>query len=103
MRGVHAHTQLGDVQVDPANDTVAFGSGLHELDFEERFAKTYAAKMGIGAGWQRIATQHECPEFKAEPEAPQLNEPLTVDLDRVERPLASPSQQLNESLTVHQD
>merc|ERR1711988_963617 len=38
---------MGDVQVDPAKGTVAFGSGLHGWGFNvERFAKIYAAKMG---------------------------------------------------------
>ena len=91
MSGVHAHTQLGDVQVDLAKDTVAFGSGLRGWDFVERFAKTYAAKLDAGVNQQPAVTQHECPEFEAEPEAPILNEPLTVDLDQVERPLASAS------------
>ena len=39
---------MGDVQVDPAKGTVAFGSGLHGWGFNvERFAKIYAAKMGV--------------------------------------------------------
>jgi len=39
---------MGDVQVDPARGTVAFGSGLHGWGFNvERFAKIYAAKMGV--------------------------------------------------------
>jgi len=39
---------MGDVQVDPAKGTVAFGSGLHGWGFTtERFAKIYAAKMGV--------------------------------------------------------
>merc|ERR1712137_460239 len=39
---------MGDVQVDPAKGTVAFGSGLHVWGFNiERFAKIYAAKMGV--------------------------------------------------------
>jgi len=39
---------MGDVQVDPAKGTVAFGSGLHGWGFNvERFAKIYASKMGV--------------------------------------------------------
>merc|ERR1712125_69174 len=39
---------LGDVQVGPEKGTVAFGSGLHGWGFNvERFAKIYAAKMGV--------------------------------------------------------
>jgi elongation factor 2 len=39
---------MGDVQVDPAKGTVAFGSGLHGWGFNvERFARIYSAKMGI--------------------------------------------------------
>jgi len=40
--------KMGDVMVDPAKGTVAFGSGLHGWGFNvERFAKIYAAKMGV--------------------------------------------------------
>ena len=39
---------MGDVQVDPAKGIVAFGPGLHGWGFNaERFAKIYAAKMGV--------------------------------------------------------
>merc|ERR1712176_210518 len=39
---------MGDVQVGPEKGTVAFGSGLHGWAFNiERFAKIYAAKMGV--------------------------------------------------------
>jgi len=39
---------MGDVQVSPDKGTVAFGSGLHGWGFNvERFAKMYAAKMGV--------------------------------------------------------
>jgi len=39
---------LGDVQVDPTQGTVSFGSGLHQWAFTlKRFAKTYGAKYGI--------------------------------------------------------
>jgi len=39
---------MGDVQVAPENGSVAFGSGLHGWGFSvERFAKIYAAKMGV--------------------------------------------------------
>eukprot|EP00420_Gonyaulax_spinifera_P034039 CAMPEP_0197880216 /NCGR_PEP_ID=MMETSP1439-20131203/8071_1 /TAXON_ID=66791 /ORGANISM="Gonyaulax spinifera, Strain CCMP409" /LENGTH=824 /DNA_ID=CAMNT_0043499767 /DNA_START=152 /DNA_END=2626 /DNA_ORIENTATION=+ len=39
---------MGDVQVAPEKGTVAFGSGLHGWGFNvERFAKIYAAKMGV--------------------------------------------------------
>jgi elongation factor 2 len=39
---------MGDVQVLPEAGTVAFGSGLHGWGFNvERFAKIYAAKMGM--------------------------------------------------------
>merc|ERR1712186_215379 len=39
---------MGDVQVLPEKGTVAFGSGLHGWGFNiERFAKIYAAKMGV--------------------------------------------------------
>merc|ERR1712019_38203 len=39
---------MGDVQVKPDSGTVAFGSGLHGWGFNvERFAKIYAAKMGV--------------------------------------------------------
>jgi len=39
---------MGDVQLDPGKGTVAFGSGLHGWGFNvERFAKIYAAKMGV--------------------------------------------------------
>merc|ERR1712110_1291649 len=39
---------MGDVQVAPDKGTVAFGSGLHGWGFNvERFAKIYAAKMGV--------------------------------------------------------
>jgi len=39
---------MGDVQVAPEKGTVAFGSGLHGWGFSvERFAKIYAAKMGV--------------------------------------------------------
>merc|ERR1711981_656965 len=38
----------GDIQVSPEKGTVAFGSGLHGWGFNvERFAKIYAAKMGV--------------------------------------------------------
>merc|ERR550539_1625266 len=37
-----------DIQVAPEKGTVAFGSGLHGWGFNvERFAKIYAAKMGV--------------------------------------------------------
>merc|ERR1719386_298815 len=40
--------KMGDVQVAPEKGTVAFGSGLHGWGFNvERFAKIYAAKMGV--------------------------------------------------------
>merc|ERR1719437_152166 len=40
--------KLGDVQVDPAKGTVAFGSGLHQWAFTlKKFAKTYAAKFNV--------------------------------------------------------
>jgi len=39
---------MGDQQVAPEKGTVAFGSGLHGWGFNvERFAKIYAAKMGV--------------------------------------------------------
>merc|ERR1712127_1029702 len=39
---------LGDVQVDPAKGTVAFGSGLHQWAFTlKKFAKTYATKFNV--------------------------------------------------------
>jgi len=39
---------MGDMQVDPAKGTVAFGSGLHGWGFNtDRFAKIYAGKMGV--------------------------------------------------------
>mmetsp|Transcript_107450 Transcript_107450/g.336624 ORF Transcript_107450/g.336624 Transcript_107450/m.336624 type:complete len:431 (+) Transcript_107450:107-1399(+) len=39
---------MGDIQVGPEKGTVAFGSGLHGWGFNvERFAKIYAAKMGV--------------------------------------------------------
>jgi elongation factor 2 len=39
---------MGDQQVEPSKGTVAFGSGLHGWGFNvERFAKIYAAKMGV--------------------------------------------------------
>merc|ERR1712056_42246 len=39
---------MGDNQVMPEKGTVAFGSGLHVWGFNvERFAKIYAAKMGV--------------------------------------------------------
>merc|ERR1712217_409058 len=39
---------MGDIQVGPEKGTVAFGSGLHGWAFNvERFAKIYAAKMGV--------------------------------------------------------
>merc|ERR1711972_350002 len=39
---------MGDAQVAPEKGTVAFGSGLHGWGFNvERFAKIYAAKMGV--------------------------------------------------------
>merc|ERR1712190_31624 len=39
---------MGDVQVMPEKGTVAFGSGPHGWGFNvERFAKIYAAKMGV--------------------------------------------------------
>merc|ERR1719436_2295093 len=39
---------MGDSQVAPDKGTVAFGSGLHGWGFNvERFAKIYAAKMGV--------------------------------------------------------
>jgi len=38
--------KMGDVQLDPAKGTVAFGSGLHGWGFNtERFARIYAAKF----------------------------------------------------------
>jgi len=40
--------KLGDVQVDPAKGTVAFGAGLHGWAFTlTRFARLYAKKFGI--------------------------------------------------------
>jgi len=40
--------KMGDVQLDPAKGTVAFGSGLHGWGFNtERFAKIYAGKFGM--------------------------------------------------------
>merc|ERR1712176_194144 len=40
--------KLGDVQVDPAKGTVAFGSGLHQWAFTlKKFAKTYSAKFNV--------------------------------------------------------
>merc|ERR1712050_573860 len=40
--------KMGDAQVAPERGTVAFGSGLHGRGFNiERFAKIYAAKMGV--------------------------------------------------------
>merc|ERR1712038_6363 len=39
---------MGDQQMGPERGTVAFGSGLHGWGFNvERFAKIYAAKMGV--------------------------------------------------------
>mmetsp|Transcript_43960 Transcript_43960/g.51501 ORF Transcript_43960/g.51501 Transcript_43960/m.51501 type:complete len:869 (+) Transcript_43960:120-2726(+) len=39
---------LGDVQVDPTQGTVAFGSGLHQWAFTlKKFAMTYSAKFGV--------------------------------------------------------
>lgn len=39
---------MGDQQLGPEKGTVAFGSGLHGWGFNvERFAKIYAAKMGV--------------------------------------------------------
>jgi elongation factor 2 len=39
---------LGDVQVDPAKGTVAFGSGLHQWAFTlKKFGRTYAAKFNV--------------------------------------------------------
>merc|ERR1712051_622552 len=39
---------MGDQQLAPEKGTVAFGSGLHGWGFNvERFAKIYAAKMGV--------------------------------------------------------
>jgi len=39
---------LGDVQVDPTQGTVAFGSGLHQWAFTlKKFAITYSAKFGV--------------------------------------------------------
>merc|ERR1712048_474438 len=39
---------MGDAMVGPEKGTVAFGSGLHGWGFNvERFAKIYAAKMGV--------------------------------------------------------
>lgn len=39
---------MGEVLVEPSKGTVAFGSGLHGWGFNvERFAKIYAAKMGV--------------------------------------------------------
>lgn len=39
---------MGEVLVEPSRGTVAFGSGLHGWGFNvERFAKIYAAKMGV--------------------------------------------------------
>jgi len=39
---------MGDAQVTPEKGTVSFGSGLHGWGFNtERFAKIYAAKMGV--------------------------------------------------------
>merc|ERR1712176_1420802 len=40
--------KMGDAQVAPERGLVAFGSGLHGWGFNvERFAKIYAAKMGV--------------------------------------------------------
>lgn len=40
--------KMGDVQLDPAKGTVAFGSGLHGWGFNtERFARIYAGKFGM--------------------------------------------------------
>eukprot|EP00300_Choanocystis_sp_HF-7_P036285 c52126_g1_i1.p1 GENE.c52126_g1_i1~~c52126_g1_i1.p1 ORF type:complete len:840 (-),score=198.74 c52126_g1_i1:28-2547(-) len=40
--------KLGDVQVDPAKGTVAFGAGLHGWAFTlTRFARLYAKKFGV--------------------------------------------------------
>lgn len=40
--------KMGDVQLDPALGTVAFGSGLHGWGFNtERFARIYAGKFGM--------------------------------------------------------
>jgi len=40
--------KMGDVQLDPAKGTVAFGSGLHGWGFNtERFARIYAVKFGM--------------------------------------------------------
>lgn len=42
---------LGDVQVNPSNGTVAFGSGLHQWAFTlVKFANMYAAKFGVDKG-----------------------------------------------------
>eukprot|EP00542_Grammatophora_oceanica_P021233 CAMPEP_0194037136 /NCGR_PEP_ID=MMETSP0009_2-20130614/9468_1 /TAXON_ID=210454 /ORGANISM="Grammatophora oceanica, Strain CCMP 410" /LENGTH=863 /DNA_ID=CAMNT_0038679165 /DNA_START=90 /DNA_END=2681 /DNA_ORIENTATION=+ len=39
---------LGDVQVNPTEGTVAFGSGLHQWAFTlKRFARTYGQKFGV--------------------------------------------------------
>eukprot|EP00975_Prorocentrum_lima_P067788 12916992-Prorocentrum_lima.AAC.1 len=39
---------MGETQVAPDRGTAAFGSGLHGWGFTlERFAKIYAAKMGV--------------------------------------------------------
>jgi len=48
--------QMGDVQVQPENGTVAFGSGLHAWAFSLRqFADMYAAKLG--ADPEKLATK----------------------------------------------
>ena len=39
---------MGEVMVDPAKGTVAFGSGLHGWAFNiEKFAMIYAKKFGM--------------------------------------------------------
>ncbi len=58
---------LGDVQVQPYNGTVAFGSGLHGWGFTIRqFAVKYAKKFGVDKSkmMERLWVSHACAAAK---------------------------------------
>jgi len=51
ITSMYADELLGDVELDPANGTVCFGSGLHQWAFTiETFARIYAKKFGVDTG-----------------------------------------------------
>ena len=117
MSGVHAHTQLGDVQVDPAKDTVAFGSGLRGCDFVERpwtLNKALVAELrAVRDQLMKMSASSNAKAFNAElngvtaelrntkASVKQLKIVRDMLMTALQQPSASTFRQLNELLTIY--